>query len=565
MKLRTKATLFVNVCIIVACVAMAILSWHNANDSFDASLQLQTASNLKILKGDLEARFDGDWHVESGQLFRGTQNLSEATDLVDTLGESSDGFVTFFVGDTRTMTNVKDAQGARSIGSKASGKVVDAVLKKGGSYTGHTTINGADYMAAYLPLTDASGQNVGMIFAGKAISHMAGVKSDFMAKALVSTLITVLVLIAVLGVLSYVGIGRALQPLVYLTEVLQKIADGDLTNKLSATDRADEVGMLQNSSSKMMKSLRDMVKNTAQASEQVSASSEELTASANQTAQASQSAAESVVSIAEQSAEQSGIVEETTKKVEGVNERMKSVSKALVTAKDAVDAAQHATEEGDRVLDAAIDGIEEIARGSVESGEAVQKLYEGSKNIAEINKVITDIAGQTKLLALNAAIEAARAGEQGRGFAVVADEVRKLAEESESAAQEIGGVIQTNSEEIERTFALAKKQQDEVHGGVAQAKAAGEKFHDIMQRIADLNTEIAHIASIGETIQKECVETVKGVARVSEVAHNVQKKATDVSAVSEEQAASTEEIAAASHTLAELAEKLQAGVQKFRL
>lgn len=104
-----------------------------------------------------------------------------------------------------------------------------------------------------------------------------------------------------------------------------------------------------------------------------------------------------------------------------------------------------------------------------------------------------------------------------------------------------------------------------MHGGVAQAKAAGEKFHDIMQRIADLNTEIAHIASIGETIQKECVETVKGVARVSEVAHNVQKKATDVSAVSEEQAASTEEIAAASHTLAELAEKLQAGVQKFRL
>ena len=53
--------------------------------------------------------------------------------------------------------------------------------------------------------------------------------------------------------------------------------------------------------------------------------------------------------------------------------------------------------------------------------------------------------------------------------------------------------------------------------------------------------------------------------KVSEVAHNVQKKATDVSAVSEEQAASTEEIAAASHTLAELAEKLQAGVQKFRL
>mgnify|MGYP000963005438 CR=1 FL=1 len=565
MKLQTKTVLFVNVCIIAACVVMAILSWYNANDSFDESLKLQTQSNLKILKDGVESRFGGDWHVEDGQLFRGTYNISEAADLVDMLGESSDGFVTFFIGDTRTMTNVKDAQGARSVGTKAADDVVEAVLKRGESYAGHTRIGGEDYMAAYLPLKDASGQTIGMIFGGKAISRMEGVKSAFMTKALISTGLTVLLLVLVLGTLSYIGIGRALRPLVYLTGVLQRIADGDLTNKLALTDRADEIGTLQNSSSKMMASLREMVKNTAGAAEQVSASSEELTASANQTAQASQSAAEAVVSIAEQSANQSGIVEDATAKVEGVSREMGTVAAALTSAKSAVDGAHHATEEGDRVLDAAIAGIEDIARGSVASGEAMQKLYEGSKSIAEINEVITSIAGQTKLLALNAAIEAARAGEQGRGFAVVADEVRKLAEESEAAAQEIGGVIQKNSEEIGRAFELAKKQQAGVHDNVAQAKEAGEKFHDIMQRIADLNEEIARIAKIGEVIQAECAETVKGVARVSEVAHNVQQKATDVSAVSEEQAASTEEIAAASHTLAELAEKLQAGVQKFRL
>ena len=60
MKLQTKTVLFVNVCIIAACVVMAILSWHNADGSFDESLQLQTQSNLKILKDGVESRFGGD-------------------------------------------------------------------------------------------------------------------------------------------------------------------------------------------------------------------------------------------------------------------------------------------------------------------------------------------------------------------------------------------------------------------------------------------------------------------------------------------------------------------------
>jgi methyl-accepting chemotaxis protein len=63
-------------------------------------------------------------------------------------------------------------------------------------------------------------------------------------------------------------------------------------------------------------------------------------------------------------------------------------------------------------------------------------------------QTITGIAGQTNLLALNAAIEAARAGQQGRGFAVVAEEVRQLAEESQSAAGDIAGLVETIQAEV---------------------------------------------------------------------------------------------------------------------
>ena len=371
--------------------------------------------------------------------------------------------------------------------------------------------------------------------------------------------------LALLLGITYVLLTSVTTPIGALSGLMEKIADGDLTAHLTKSDRSDEIGTLQNSCRDMLEGLQTTVKSTKAAAEQVAASSEELTASAAQTATAAQSAAEAVCIIAEESANQSGIVNAATQKVTGVNQQMKTISEAVSTAKRAVNLTGEATQEGDEKLDLAIEGVEGLAKSAATASAAVEKLYDGSKNIAEINEVITSIAGQTKLLALNAAIEAARAGEQGKGFAVVAEEVRKLAEESEAAAKEISGVIQKNSEEIEHVFELTKNQQGEVRENVGQVKEAGEKFHRIMDLVAELETSIESIVEISEKVQADCSETTASVQKINDVSHTVQQKATDVSAVSEEQAASNEEIAAASHTLADLAERLQAGVEKFRL
>ena len=371
--------------------------------------------------------------------------------------------------------------------------------------------------------------------------------------------------LALLLGITYVLLTSVTTPIGALSGLMEKIADGDLTAHLTKSDRSDEIGTLQNSCRDMLEGLQTTVKSTKAAAEQVAASSEELTASAAQTATAAQSAAEAVCIIAEESANQSGIVNAATQKVTGVNQQMKTISEAVSTAKRAVNLTGEATQEGDEKLDLAIEGVEGLAKSAATASAAVEKLYDGSKNIAEINEVITSIAGQTKLLALNAAIEAARAGEQGKGFAVVAEEVRKLAEESEAAAKEISGVIQKNSEEIEHVFELTKNQQGEVRENVGQVKEAGEKFHRIMDLVAELETSIESIVEISEKVQADCSETTASVQKINDVSHTVQQKATDVSAVSEEQAASNEEIAAASQTLADLAERLQAGVEKFRL
>ncbi|WP_281823339.1 methyl-accepting chemotaxis protein [Jannaschia rubra] len=138
---------------------------------------------------------------------------------------------------------------------------------------------------------------------------------------------------------------------------------------------------------------------------------------------------------------------------------------------------------------------EEASRSDLVVRNAVQSMKEIQGVSAEISRtlgVINDIAFQTNLLALNAGVEAARAGESGRGFAVVASEVRALAQRASEAAHQIGGLIATNSEQIER--------------GVQRVGRTSETLATLgnsIGRIGDQVAEIAHAAEAQSTAAAE--------------------------------------------------------------
>lgn len=331
------------------------------------------------------------------------------------------------------------------------------------------------------------------------------------------SLLTLLVIVAIVIPLTGAILGRMLRDLGRIQHAMEEIAKGggDLTSRIEIHGN-DEIARTAQAFNRFLGQLQQMFKD-------IQHEAEHLTIGVNDINEVLEHLAHDSDRLSDLASANAATIEEITVSIAHIAENSHEVNSLVnQTGTLSVDSAQ---------------SVQNVAQEVGKSAHAVEalsglldRLNRHAQQISGITQVIKEIADQTNLLALNAAIEAARAGEQGRGFAVVADEVRKLAERTGEATIQITGMIDGIRTETGQAVDSMQSTLGSVQSGVHLSTDAAEKIASIRENMTQVMQKIGEIAHStreqqnATTVMAQSAETITSQMQESDAA---MQKATD--------------------------------------
>ena len=355
--------------------------------------------------------------------------------------------------------------------------------------------------------------------------------------AAVFMIVVALIIILILMIVIAVVLTRSIvSPLAEAVVVADRIADGDLTQRIKING-SDEPAHLLIALKKMQISLHDTIKRISESSNMLASASEELHAVTEDTNRG----------LNQQSAE----IDQAATAVNEMTAAVEEVARNAVNTADDSKAADKSTYQGREKVSQTLESINKLVGNISDTSSEVKILAQSAGEISQVLVVIRSIAEQTNLLALNAAIEAARAGDAGRGFAVVADEVRALAHRTQQSTAEIEQMIEGIQSGTGREVDAMNESQDRANGTLVVAREANDALEVISEAITSINQKNLVIASASE--------------EQAQVAREVDRNLVNIRDLSMQTSAGANQTNAASQELSRLAVDLHSMVSKFRL
>lgn len=448
--------------------------------------------------------------------------------------------LTFFEGDTRFITSIKDKSGNRVEGTKASEEVWN-IVKTGKDYQSDgIDISGAKYYVYYTPVCTDDGKVIGMAFAGEKEAIVNDAKNNLMI-----SFVKIVLVLTVVYLIILIWLARIIRkPIAKTAADIENIANGNISNEISGSSQIAETDKLITASRILKEKLNDIVSgvnehvlNLQQDTASLKERADFCNDGTKQISQAMEELSVTAVTLAEN--------------VQDVNAKSLEMGNAITDIDGDVQVLSDNSNHMDKANEDAAKSIETVLDSSNQSSAIVEKITnqieETNQAISSINEavdLIMDITGQTSLLSLNASIEAARAGQAGRGFAVVADEIKKLSEQSAQGADTIKQVADNIFEKSNESVALVNEVRELIGKEQEDISVTKESFEILSKTI---NDNLVAVSRISEKTKQ--LDTIKQA-----IIGNIN----DLSAISEENAASNQEVSANITNIAESIDEMNA-------